>query len=332
MILDSERFIRKERPHWEALERQLAQVDRQATTSPEELLELHTLYRRAASGLTRLEAASGDPASIQHLSALVARAYAEIHSRAHTWSWKKIPAWIATAFPVAFRARFRYFALAVWITIAGMLVGSLAIATSKVNREIIYPFPHLLQDPSKRVAEEQKADRADGADKATFAAYLMANNIRVTINAFALGLTYGIGTVVLLFYNGVVLGAVSYDYIADGQLVFLLAWLLPHGVTEIPAIFIGGAAGLLVARALFGFGDRKGMRARFREIGPDLVALVFGAATLLLWAGIVESYLSQHHEPVIPYAVKIAFGLLELVALVAWLSLAGRKKPSTSAP
>jgi len=295
------------------------------------LLAMHALYRRAASGLTRLESAAADPAVIEDLGVLVGRAYAEIHSRPQAWSWKQLPRWIATAFPIAFRARFRYFAAAIWITLAGSLVGALAIAADKENREVIYPFPHLLQDPSKRVAQEEEAARAEGAAHATFAASLMANNIRVTINAFALGMLYGIGTVILLFYNGAILGAVAYDYIADGQLIFLLAWLLPHGVTELPAIFIGGAAGLMVARVLFGFGDRRGLRARFRDVVPDLAALLFGAATLLVWAGLVEAFFSQHHEPVIPYAAKIAFGLVELAALAYWLGRAG-KSPSSGKP
>jgi uncharacterized membrane protein SpoIIM required for sporulation len=327
MILDSDRFIARESPHWEALREKLDKLDMQSAGSsgPEALLELHSLYRRAASGLTRLEAAAADPAVIDDLGALVGRAYAEIHSRPRTWTWKSLPLWIFTAFPVAFRRHFRYFAAAVWITLAGALVGGLAIAADKENRETLYPFPHLLQDPSKRVAQEEQAasEKNPGAYN-TFAASLMANNIRVTINAFALGMLYGIGTVILLFYNGAILGGVAVDYIADGQLVFLLAWLLPHGVTELPAIFIGGMAGLLVARTLFGFGDRRGLRARFRDIIPDLAALLFGAATLLVWAGIVESFFSQHHEPVISYTMKIAFGLVELAVLVFWLARAGR--------
>lgn len=326
MILDSDRFIEKEQPHWIALREHLDRLDSRAVgaDSAASLLALHSLYRRAASGLARLEAAAADPAAIHQLEALVGRAYAEIHSRPHGSGWRAVPKWIATAFPIAFRKHFRYFAAAVWITLAGCLVGGIAIATNKEHRETLYPFPHLLQDPSKRVALEESQARSASAPHSTFAAQLMSNNIRVTINAFAFGMTYGIGTVVLLFYNGVILGGVAVDYILDGQIVFLLAWLLPHGVTEIPAIFIGGMAGLLIARALFGFGDRHGLRTRFRALLPDLAALMFGAATLLVWAGIVESFFSQYHAPVIPYGVKIAFGVVELIALIVWLARAGR--------
>jgi uncharacterized membrane protein SpoIIM required for sporulation len=71
---------------------------------------------------------------------------------------------------------------------------------------------------------------------------------------------------IMLFYNGVILGAVSVDYIHAGQTKFLMGWLMPHGVIEIPAILIAGQAGLLLALALIGRGTRAPLAARLREI------------------------------------------------------------------
>jgi hypothetical protein len=53
-----------------------------------------------------------------------------------------------------------------------------------------------------------------------------------------------------------------------------------------------------------------------------------GASVLLVWAGIVESFFSQYHEPVLPYAVKIAFGSVELFALFFFLMRAGAAEPT----
>jgi len=64
--------------------------------------------------------------------------------------------------------------------------------------------------------------------------------------------------------------------------------------------------------------------ARLRAAGPDLVTLIAGVAVMLIWAGFVEAFLSQYHEPVLPYSVKIAFGVCELVLLVLYLARAGR--------
>jgi uncharacterized membrane protein SpoIIM required for sporulation len=187
-----------------------------------------------------------------------------------------------------------------------------------------------LGDPADRVAEEEAVDEDRLAGhRAQFSAMLMANNIRVSFFALALGVTWAVGTFALLFYNGVILGAVALDYLLAGQGVFLLGWLLPHGSVEIPAIFFAGQGGLVLGHAMIGWGDQHPLRARLRAVGPDLLTIMGFIVLLLVWAGIVESYFSQYHEPVLPYAVKIAFGGLQLLLLIAYLALCGRGPEET---
>jgi uncharacterized membrane protein SpoIIM required for sporulation len=155
---------------------------------------------------------------------------------------------------------------------------------------------------------------------------LMTHNTRVAITTLSLGMTYGIGTLISLFYNGAILGAVSWDYMLAGQTMFLLGWLMPHGVIEIPAILIAGQAGLVLATALIGRGTRATMRQRLKAISKDLLTLIGGVACLLVWAGIIEAFLSQYHAPVFPYSVKILFGVVELLLLVAFLTRGGRER------
>jgi uncharacterized membrane protein SpoIIM required for sporulation len=174
--------------------------------------------------------------------------------------------------------------------------------------------------------EEHGASSALQAHHGQFAAQLMVNNIRVSITAMALGFFFGFGTLILLFYNGVILGAVLFDYLRAGQGLFVSGWLLPHGSIEIPAILIAGQAGFVLGGALIGWGDETPMRERLRKVTPDLVSLMGGVVVMLVWAGIVESFLSQYHEPIIPYVAKIALGVTELIVLFVWLKYGGRMR------
>ena len=151
----------------------------------------------------------------------------------------------------------------------------------------------------------------------------MTHNTQVSFLALALGMTFGLGTMVLVFYNGVILGAVCFDYIRDGQGIFLAGWLLPHGAVEIPAILLASQAGLVLGHALLGWNSRVPRSERLRSVGPDLATLAGGAAVFLVWAGIVESFFSQYHEPVVPYAAKIVFGVIELMAVVYFFGFSG---------
>jgi uncharacterized membrane protein SpoIIM required for sporulation len=205
------------------------------------------------------------------------------------------------AFPRAFRGHLGAFGLALGITLLGCLFGWFVIRQDPEAKAVLMPFAGLMQSPAERVAREESAqpDRLQGK-KGRFSAELMTHNIQVTVLALAAGMTWGFGTLVLLFYNGVILGAVATDYILGGQ-------------------------GLFLAGALIGWGGRANRSERLRAVAHDLFAIVAGAAGLLVWAGLVEAFISQYHQPVLPYALKIGLGLCELTALVAFLGWAGRE-------
>jgi uncharacterized membrane protein SpoIIM required for sporulation len=261
----------------------------------------------------------------RYLEWLVSRAYAEINESRER---RKMRPWrfFTVDFPRTFRRHVRAFQLTVALTVLGVAFGALAVRFDEEAKGIIMPFDGLQITPSERVAREkaQQGKQMTGV-KGRFSAQLMTHNTQVTLTTIALGASFGVGTVIVLFYNGVILGAVGQDYIHDGQTIFLLGWLLPHGVIEIPAILVGGQTGFVIAYALIGWGSRKPRAARVREVSRDVMTLAAGAAVMLVWAGMVESFISQYHEPVLPYGFKISFGLVELALLILFLSRAGRE-------
>jgi len=198
------------------------------------------------------------------------------------------------------------------------------------SKAYLMPFPQLNLDPSERVRMEESGDKsALEPVKARFSAYLMTHNIRVAFFTLSLGATWGIGTAIVLLQNGTGLGAVAADYILAGHLLFLLGWLLPHGAVEIPAILVAAQGGFVLAGALIGRARSKPLVARLRDVSADLVTLIGGAALLLVWAGIVEAFFSQYHEPVLPYWVKIAFGVGQLILLTWYGFFVGRVGPTS---
>ncbi|MBL0713708.1 MAG: stage II sporulation protein M [Desulfosarcina sp.] len=284
-----------------------------------------------------------DPQIRVYLENIVGRAYSEIYTirgQAHRFTpWR----WLWGTFPQTFRRHLALFLLSAGILLAGGVFGALAVGLDGEAKQVLMPFSHLAGDPSDRVDREEQADghkRLDGR-MAPFSSQLMTHNTKVAIFAMALGMSWGIGTVLLVFYNGAILGAVILDYIRAGESVFLAGWLLPHGAFEIPAILIGSQAGLVLASALIGWGRPVPMRTRLKAVRGDLVTLIGGGGLMLVWAGLVEAFFSQYHAPVLPYGLKIGFGVLELLLLGLFFGWAGRstvwrkcvaRRPSGKAP
>lgn len=325
MILDLPRFVETERPQWKALEATLDWIEKNpgAHLDIEDAARFHALYQRAADDLARVAAFAAEGELQTYLGGLVSRAYAEIHEsrprvRFHPWKW------FAFEFPNTFRRHIRAFQLAALLTLMGAAFGAFAVQYDPDAKSVLMPFDGLRMTPAQRVAREREEQgRQMTGHKGTFSAQLMTHNTQVALTTLALGMSFGFGTVIMLFYNGVILGAVALDYVTGGQTVFLLGWLLPHGVIEIPAILVGGQAGLVIAHALIGWGDRTSMTERLRRVAPDVATLAGGVAVMLVWAGFVEAFVSQYHEPVVPYALKIAFGLIEALLLTLFLARAG---------
>ena len=327
MIMDLERFLAEERPYWDELQSVLERIegDLGASLELDEVTRFHYLYQRASSDLARIGACAAYPELRRYLESLVARAFGEVHATRGTPHRLAPRTWILATFPRAFRRHIRAFRLAVLVTVVGALFGGGIIMKNPSDKGAIFPFKNLTGSPAERVArEERQVNRELERHKLTFSSELMTHNTQVAVGCLAMGMTCGIGTLLMLFYNGVVLGAVVVDYTLAGKTAFLAGWLLPHGVIEIPAILIAGEAGLILAAALIGRESGHRLAVRMRLALPDIVTLIGGVALMLVWAGVVEALFSQYHEPVLPYGLKIGFGLVELAALVFYLSRSGR--------
>jgi uncharacterized membrane protein SpoIIM required for sporulation len=156
---------------------------------------------------------------------------------------------------------------------------------------------------------------------------IIANNVQVTFAAFAFGLTAGIGTLILLLTNGVAIGGVMGLYTSKGIASLLIKFVAPHGVLELTAICIAGAAGLLLAAALLIPGDRTRKRALV-ENGRRAIHLIAVSTVLLVIAGTLEGLVSP--IPSWSLGAKLAVSGATAVFLVAYLGAgAWRTAPVT---
>jgi uncharacterized membrane protein SpoIIM required for sporulation len=334
MIIDLQKFITEERSYWSELERELERFEAKPETrlSLRQLERVHYLYQRASADLAKIATFSAEPNTRLYLESLVGRAFGEIHETREKPRRLRPLYWFFTIFPQTFRKHIRAFWISLVAIMVGAAFGGFAVMIDSSAKQTLLPFAHLQENPSERVKKEEGVvtDHLKGA-KTSFSSFLMTHNTRVAILTLALGMTWGIGTLMMLFYNGVTLGAVAVDYVLAGETPFLLGWLMPHGVIEIPAILLAGQAGIVLAGALIGWGKPISLRMRLRKISKDLATLIFGVALMLVWAGIVEAFFSQYHAPVLPYSIKIAFGAFELIILALFLGRAGRKRASKTA-
>lgn len=318
--MNIERFLAERRPVWSRLDALVKRAD-EMELSRAEMHELVELYRRTCSDLNRARSYTANPEILGPLNQLTGSAYRYIYRASHdTPVWATFVKLLTREIPAAFRRERVAVLAASCAFLAGVLFGALAVLANPSNAERLIPPEFFSESPRERVEKiENNDERIDNMEKALlFGASLYTHNIKVSFLAFSLGaLTILLG-VLILFYNGVILGAVGTMYILDEVTVFFFAWVGPHGALELPSIVFAGAAGLVVGRALLLPGDLS-RAASLRRVLPNVWRMIIGAALTLVLAGLIEGSFSQFSAKTVPYEIKIAVAALLFVALIAYL-------------
>lgn len=289
---------------------------------------LAELYRLSASDLLRSR--RRDPRSEQtlELENLIRRAYPVIYAHGPRRGARALWLFLSADFPVLVRREARLMALSACLLLVGALCGALVMSVDPTAAGIVLPDMHQEQTPAERVQGEARGGfDANGA--AEFSSFLFTHNIQVTFLVFALGLSFGIGTAAVLFWNGIPLGALGAQYFSSGNGLFFLAWILPHGVVELTVVTIAGTAGFVLARGLL----RPGQQTRRQVLlgqAKIAVKLVLGGMPLLVLAGLVEGTVSQLHPPQLPYYTKLTVALAMAVGCYWYLVRAGRVEASST--
>ena len=322
--MDLARFIEDRRPDWRRLDDLLRQADRDGLSrlDIEEARELGRLYRAASADLLRARSRAGSAELVEYLNALVAKAHGRLHVGRGA-RWLDVRSFFASGFPRLFRRERLAIGLAAVFFVSGALFGAGAMSLDPGAWGYLMDHQHRYLDPDGRVEREAVRGTAGAGAQAAFSAFLFTHNIRVAILAFAVGLLGGVLTAVVLFYNGVLLGALAQSYHAQGHALFFWAWILPHGLPEITAIFIAGGAGFVLGRAILKPG-RRTRKDALRVEGRRGAMLLLGLAPILVVAGVIEGTISQWHEPILPSWFKLLFAFAFFSLLCLYLLRAGR--------
>ncbi|GHG74946.1 stage II sporulation protein M [Comamonas sp. JC664] len=312
-------FIESRRPRWEQLESLLDRSELQGlrALSLEDARTLGRLYRAVSSDLLWVRARSGSADVNAYLNDLVGRAYALTYPGRRP-RFSEVWGFVARGFPALMRSEWRMYVASLLMLLAGVGFGYVGMMVDPDAALYLVPAEHLNLDPVKRAADEAAGTGMSAQDQAQFTTFLFTHNIQVAFLAFALGITMGVGTALMLFVNGLFLGALAQVYAAKGMAGWFWAWILPHGIPEITAICIAGAAGLVIARGMVApRGLPRGMAVRREAV--TAVKLLFGTLTLFVLAGFIEGTVSQVHPPKLSVAFKVTFALVVGSGVYAYL-------------
>jgi len=340
--------LRRERERgWRDLEELLARADKVGVQglSGDELHRLPVLYRAAVTSLSVARAISLDRNLVSYLESLAARAHLRVYG-AKEGSLAALLRFVQVTFPSLVRDLGRWLLISLLLLAAGVAAGFSLVAQNLDRYEALVPpglaqgrGPDSTREELLAVLEGRGEDHQAGEDDqdtgdaqsidllAAFAGFLFAHNARVGMLCFAVGFAAGVPVVLLLFSNGLLLGALAGLHHHKGLDLAFWGWVLPHGVTELLAVALCGAAGLALGRALVVPG-RYGRLQELARTGRKVAPVVLGAVGLFLVAALIEGIFRQVVVSAVPRYLLVVTSVL----FWAWYFTRVGRSPSGPAP
>ncbi len=311
-----DQFIEQKKTSWNRLseliklaeQRGLKQFDRNS------LLELGRLYRQASSDLSYTKSSFKDREIINYLNQLVARAHSQIYLPPPFNIWH-IAKFYLSVFPVLFRQSFSYILLSCMIFVISYIFSYVIVKTDTATAGIFLPDEFVI--PVEEGLKENQVKASFPTSMAPeLSSKIMTNNISVGFKAFAFGITAGIGTVYVLIFNGFMLGSLAALFNHYHYDIHFWSLILPHGITELVAIFISGGAGLILADGMINPGDLTRIDS-MKTKGHKAIRLILGVIPMFIIAGIIEGFITP--LDISPY-IKLIFSIFTGLLLVLYFS------------
>ncbi len=329
-----ERLVARQSGRWAAFERLAERAARSGldSFSAAELPDFAARYREVAADLARARTYGASTPLRARLERLVAAGHNALYRderKSGAWLWT----FLLEECPAGMYMARRTIAVAFLAFALPAAAGFLLLAERPALAEEL--LPAVMLERAEAGVERQQAGRgyyeAELEVRPLMASAIMTNNIGVAFNCFAGGIFAGVGSLVLLAFNGLAIGAISSHFANVGLFGYLWTFIIGHGVLELFAIWVAGAAGFLLGKALLSPGDLP--RGEALVLAGRLAARLIGAVVVLLvLAGLIEGFVSASEMPLAYRLTVSGASLLFLVLyLVNGARRAGREEQSPAA-
>ena len=316
------------RTEWEELESQLLLIrngrERQRNgVDPIRGERVAELYRRACEHLALARARNYPRYLLDRLDRVTAEAHQVIYHR-RDYGLARIKRAFLRDFPRAVRAQAAY----MWTSAALLYLPMLLVGW------LVYERPDLILSVTSAEqaaeVEEMYSDaavslgrgREAGTDWLAFGFYIK-NNISVAFNCFAAGIFFGVGSMIMLLFNAVQIGAIAGYLTERGLGGNFYSFVVTHGAFELTAIVLAGATGLRLGFSLVAPGRLSRVQS-LTQAARETMVIVYGFIIMLLIAAAIEAFWSSARW--IPLPLKYSIAAVCWIAVLSYLGFQGRRE------
>ncbi|MGD6969109.1 stage II sporulation protein M [Rossellomorea vietnamensis] len=320
--MNSRQFIQHHREDWKELEDLITTMHkRKSKIKGADINRFSRLYQKAAQNLSYSQTYYPQEEVTPYLNELVSKSHNLLY-RDQVSSLKQIRHFFGVTFIGLFLQQWKMIAAAMILFTIGGLGSFFAVADDPLHVYSVLP-----ENMAQSFDPDRLGENEGEVDSPMMSATIMTNNIQVAFLAFAGGITFGLLTVYVLIYNGIIVGAIAALFWHYGKSYEFWAYIVPHGMIELTAIFIAGGAGLLMGYKLF----VPGAYSRgyvLKQQAKRSVLLLLGTIPLFVIAGIIEGFITPS---ALSLEAKYLIAGLTVIGLILYVLIGAmllKKKPT----
>ncbi len=308
--MDIDAFVVRNQGSWFRLGQLTKQARKPRKLSADDLDELVLLYQRTSAHLADARVTyAGDQALVGRLTLLVTDAHSVLYSQRDVELRRSLREFATVTFPRSVYAIRWFIVASTLLTFVPWAVFNVWLAISP--RAVDATGPAALRD---QYIHGDFVDYYRSGSASAFANQVFWNNVRVAILAFAAGMLVCVVTALLLAYNGANVGIAGGLFTNVGEWQKFWGLILPHGLLELSAVIVAGAAGLRIGWTVIDPGDRTRLSALAEE-GRRAGTVVMGLVVAFLLAAMVEGFVTGRPWPT---SVRLGIGVTVFLAFWGW--------------
>src|SRR5690625_503886 len=308
--MNIKQFVKRHRGEWKELEQYTIHMRKRGrNVTGKDITNFQQLYQKAAQHLSYSQTYYPDEEVTAYLNGLVSTSHNLLY-KSQVSSFQQVRYFFSTKFIGLLLEQWKFIVIAMLLFLLGGLASFLSIIDDPLHLYSIMP-----SDMAAGVDPERLGEGHEAIDSSLMSVEIMTNNIQVAILAFASGITFGILTVYVLVYNGIVIGSIAAVYWHAGMNYEFWAYIVPHGMIELTAIFIAGGAGLLMGYKLFVPGPySRGYQLKVHA--KHSVQLFLGTIPLFIVAGVIEGFITPSQ---LSLEIKYLVAGVTVIALLLYM-------------
>jgi uncharacterized membrane protein SpoIIM required for sporulation len=289
-------FVEQNKDKWERFE---AFADGRIQASPEELSEL---YARITDDLSYARTYYGRRSIRVYLNNLAQKVYLSLHKQRSDSAHPFVHFWTHDLPFALFRAR-KELNISLLFFLLSMAIGVLSSIHDPDFPAVILGEDYVTMTEENIIKGEPMGVYKQSEEIDMFLAITL-NNLLVAFRTFVLGAFFGVGTLIIMLYNGIMVGTFQYFFIERSLFTesFLTIWM--HGALEISAIVIAGGAGLTLGRGLLFPGTLPRLQS-FQIAARRSLKIMLGLVPIFIAAAFIEGFFTRITE--LPDGIRAGF-------------------------